>query len=304
MSGTELRHDALSDRMVVVATGRAARPHQFRAPAPPADDVTDCPFCPGHEAMTPPEIARIGPLGDAPDWQVRVFPNLYPIVDVHEVVVLSPSHEASFAQLTDDAATAALLVLRDRVRAHLDAGHPSSVAIVNHKLEAGASLPHPHAQVLATDFVPPAIAAAVARAAATPDDLLRGDGQHGHHVVELDGARSWCPHASCTPYHLRISHDRSRARFDLAPDDEVATVATVLRDTLASLLRVADDPPYNVIVHSAPAGVEQFRWYVEIVPRLAVVAGFELATGLFVDTVDPAIAARALRSSIEEAPRA
>jgi UDPglucose--hexose-1-phosphate uridylyltransferase len=299
MSDTELRHDALADRTVVVATGRAARPHQFGAPTPPSADVDDCPFCPGHESMTPPEIARVGPRGDGPGWQVRVFPNLYPIVDVHEVVVLSPSHEASFAQLTDDAAIAALLVLRDRVRAHLDAGHPSSVAIVNHQREAGASLPHPHAQVLATDFVPPAIAAAVARAAATPDDLLRRDGEHGHHVVELDGARSWCPHASCTPYHLRIAHQRSRARFDHASDDDVAAVATVLRDTLARLLHIADDPPYNAIVHSAPPGVERFRWYVEVLPRLAVVAGFELATGLFVDTVDPAIAARALREHSE-----
>jgi UDPglucose--hexose-1-phosphate uridylyltransferase len=295
MADTELRHDALADRTVVVATGRAGRPHQFRAPTPPSTDVADCPFCPGHESMTPPEIARVGPRGDGPGWQVRVFPNLYPIVDVHEVVVLSPSHEASFAQLTDDAAIAVLLVLRDRVRAHLDAGHPSSVAIVNHQREAGASLPHPHAQVLATDFVPPAIAAAVARAAATPDDLLRGDDEHGHPVVELAGARAWCPHASWTPYHLRITHERSRARFDRASDDEVAAVAAVLREVLARLLHVADDPAYNVIVHSAPSGVERFRWYVEVLPRLAVVAGFELATGLFVDTVDPAIAARALR---------
>jgi UDPglucose--hexose-1-phosphate uridylyltransferase len=299
MSDTELRYDALADRTVVVATGRAARPHQFRAPAPPTDDLADCPFCPGHEAMTPPEIARVGPQRDGPEWQVRVFPNLYPIVDVHEVIVLSPSHEASFAQLTDDEAIGALLVLRDRVRAHLHAGHPSSVAIVNHQREAGASLPHPHAQVLATDFVPPEIAAAVARAAATPDDLLQRDAEHGHLVLERDGARAWCPHASCTPYHLRIAHERSRARFDLASDDEVAAVATALRDTLARLLHVADDPPYNVIVHSAPAGVERFRWYVEVLPRLAVVAGFELATGLFVDTVDPAMAARALREPPE-----
>jgi UDPglucose--hexose-1-phosphate uridylyltransferase len=295
VSDTEVRHDALAGRTVVVATGRDARPHQFRAPAPPSDGIDDCPFCPGHESMTPPEIARVAPSNSGPDWQVRVFPNLYPIVDVHEVVVFSPVHSASLGTLTDAAAVATLLVLRDRVRAHLDGGHASSVAIVNHKREAGASLPHPHAQVLATRFVPPAIAAAMARAADAPEDLLRADARQGHAVLERDAARAWCPHASSTPFHVRVAHDASEARFDLAPDHEIAAVARVLRAALARLLQAADDPPYNVIVHSAPAGAERFRWHVEVLPRLSVVAGFELATGLFVDTVDPAAAARALR---------
>ena len=294
MSDTEVRYDALADRTVIIATGRDARPHQFRADAAPAD-ADRCPFCPGAESMTPPEITRLGSDDDVTDWQIRVFPNLYPIVDTHEVVVFAPGHGVSFGTLTDDAAAATLLVLRDRVRAHLDAGLLTSVAIINHKGEAGASLPHAHAQVLATSFVPPAIAAAVARAAATPTDLLRDDVAAGHAIHEHDGARSWCPHASMTPYHLRVAHDASTARFDLAPDDQVAATAVALRDALGRLLRAADDPPYNVVVHSAPAGVDRFRWYVDVTPRLAVVAGFELATGLFVDTVDPEVAARTLR---------
>lgn len=294
MSDSEVRYDALADRTVIVATGREARPHQFRASAPSDDGI--CPFCPGAEAMTPPEITRLGAADDVTGWQIRVFPNLYPIVRNHEVVVFTPDHNVSFGMLTDDAAVATLLVLRDRVRAHLDAGHRSSVAIINHKREAGASLPHAHAQVLATDFLPPGIAAATARAASSSSDLLHDDAIAGHALHEYDGARSWCPHASMTPYQLRVAHDASSARFDLAPDDQVAATAVGLRDALGRLARAVDDPPYNVVVHSAPAGVDRFRWYVEVTPRLAIVAGFEIATGLFVDSVDPEAAARTLRA--------
>jgi UDPglucose--hexose-1-phosphate uridylyltransferase len=124
------------------------------------------------------------------------------------------------------------------------------------------------------------------------------DRDRGYPVTAPGEVRAWCPYASTTPYHLRLAHDASGARFDLAPDHEVRAVAVALRDTLAALLHTANDPPYNVVVHSAPAGVARFRWYIEIIPRLAVVAGFELATGLFVDTVDPEVAAAALRANV------
>jgi UDPglucose--hexose-1-phosphate uridylyltransferase len=99
---SQLRHDPLSGRDVIVAAGRAARPTTF-VTEPTADTgLVECPFCPGNEEETPPEVARVG--GGAPNgpgWMVRAFPNLYPIVDAHEVVVLSPDHHRSFADLDD-----------------------------------------------------------------------------------------------------------------------------------------------------------------------------------------------------------
>jgi len=303
---SEVRYDALGDRTVVLAGGRSARPHQFRAPDGGADPGTEhCPFCPGHEAMTPPEVARTGAgAPDTPGWRVRVTPNLYPIVDPHEVVVLSPDHGRSFGSLDDAAAIEVLTVLRDRVATHLEHGHAAAVAIFNHKREAGASLPHPHAQVLATDFVPPAIAAAVTRADDAPCDLVLDDLARSAPIdLVRDAPRgdtgAWCPDASSSPYLVRVTSLHAGARFDRAPDDEVMRVALTMRDALAQLALALDDPPYNIVIHSAPPSAHTFHWFVEITPRLAVVAGFEQATGLLVNTVDPAEAALTLTRAPE-----
>ena len=135
---SQLRHDPLSGRDVIVAAARAARPTTFAIGGDEDASSGECPFCPGAEAKTPPEVARAGSgEPDGPGWQVRAFPNLYPIVETHEVVVLSPDHRA-FADLDDDEAIAVVRVLRDRVHTHLEAGHVFSVAIINHLKAAGS----------------------------------------------------------------------------------------------------------------------------------------------------------------------
>ena len=306
----ELRHDPVSGRLIVVAPERSTRPHTYRPINAPADPPDDCPFCRGNEHKTPPEVCRTGPgEPDATEWRVRVVPNLYPIVGgpaatgvtgVHEVVVLCPDHNRSFAMLDDDQAIELLTVLRDRTRAHLAAGHEYVQVFINHKKEAGASLAHPHAQVVALDFVPPAVESALARFEAAGVDLV--DSQ----ITEVDGgllsiaggpAPAWCPRASASPYEIRIAHRASRSGFSDATDNEIGAVAIALRDSLARLGSAAGDIAYNVILHSAPAAVPTtyFHWYVEILPRLSVVAGFEMGTGVFVNVVTPEIAAARLR---------
>src|SRR5918996_6218762 len=138
---SELRRDELSGRWVLLAPARAARPHTF-PPPPRADTITadECPFCPGNERLTPPEVYRTGGGGpDTPGWRVRVVPNLYPIVGApdgvagaHEVVIFTTDHGRSFGMLSYDEATEALTVLRDRVRHHLAAGCAYVQAAVNH----------------------------------------------------------------------------------------------------------------------------------------------------------------------------
>jgi UDPglucose--hexose-1-phosphate uridylyltransferase len=179
---SDLRHDPVTGRVVIMAADRATRPHTL-AQADRDEDrgPEECPFCPGHESMTPPEILRTGDgVAGEPGWRVRVFPNLYPITEAHEVVVLSPDHYRTFADLSDDAAAEVFTVLRDRVRAHLDAGLPFATAIINQGRAAGASIAHPHAQVFGLDFVPPDVAAAIDRQLATPDDLLDDDIADAH----------------------------------------------------------------------------------------------------------------------------
>ncbi len=247
-----------------------------------------------------------------PGWRVRVFPNLYPIVGgsdagagatgAHEVVALSPDHDRAFGALTHDEAAEVLTVLRDRARAHLDAGREHVQVLVNHGRGAGASIAHPHAQVVALDFVPPAVTVATERFAGARTDLVLADLadaiKHEQGVVIGDEVGAWCPTASASPFEVRITAVRGSPRFNEATDAHILGVAVVLRDVLAATAAALDDPPYNVVVHTADQDAASYHWWVEVTPRTSVVAGFELGTGVLVNTVAPADAAERLRAML------
>jgi len=321
----ELRHDALTGRLVLLAPGRAARPdtHEPSAdevgvvvPDDPSGLVTSpgCPFCPEHEHETPPEVARVGSgAPDTPGWLVRVVPNLYPIVGgdgsgpgatgAHEVAILSPDHRHAFHDLDDEQATQVLTMLRDRARVHAETGSSYVQVLVNHGKPAGASIAHPHAQVLALDLVPPAVAVAVERFGEAGTDLLLADQAEaldaGNGIVVGTEVRAWCPSAAASPFETRIAALGAGDRFERATDGEILGVAIVLRKVLAAMARALGAPAYNVVVHTAPSdGDHPFHWWVEAVPRISVVAGFELGTGLAVNTVDPGVATRRMLESI------
>jgi UDPglucose--hexose-1-phosphate uridylyltransferase len=311
----ELRVDAIRGQMVIVAVERAARPFTV-APAAAPTDPADCPFCHNNETMTPPEVHRTGEgEPETPGWRVRVVPNLYPIVapatghepenaatGAHEVIILSPDHDRSFGLLDDDAATEVLAVMRDRVRHHLDAGRRYVQLFVNQGRAAGASIAHPHAQLVALDLVPPEVEADVERVLAARTDLVarelvaaRRDG-----LVVVDGpAVAWAPYASGSPYGMRVAHPSTHARFDEANDAQVRVVAVALRDALASLHALLGEAPYNVVFRTAPPDrpVGEFHWHVDVMPRIGVTAGFEAGTGILVNTVPPEQAASHLREA-------
>jgi UDPglucose--hexose-1-phosphate uridylyltransferase len=304
----ELRCDELTGRWVLLAPNRSARPHTFPKPVAARATTERCPFCPGHEALTPPETFRAGPgAADRPDWRVRVVPNLYPAVGpdggpgatgAHEVAVLSPAHDRSFGELDDAPAVEVLLVLRDRTRFHLDQGHVYVQTLINHGRAAGASIEHPHAQIVALDVVPPAIAREVDRFGSSGRDLVR-DATAAAGALGLDvlthPAPVWCPEAATTPYEFRAAFDGRASRFDDAGDDEIGAVAVATRDALRGLATVLGDVPYNLVVHSAPRDAGDFHWYLEVQTRLGVVAGFEIGTGILVNTTAPEVAAQRLR---------
>jgi UDPglucose--hexose-1-phosphate uridylyltransferase len=262
--------------------------------------------------MTPPEVYRTGDgAAETPGWRVRVVPNLYPIVGgddagrgatgAHEVAVLSPAHGRSFAQLDETQAAEVLTVLRDRARHHVRSGRAFVQVVINHGAAAGASIEHPHAQLVALDFVPPAVEDAMHRFEIAGRDLAVGDLERaGDALRVLDGiAPSWCPHAASTPYEFRIALRAPGSRFDDADDVDIARVAQTTRNMLARLAAVLGDVPYNLVVHTAPPGVgpDAFHWYIEVQTRIAVVAGFEQGTGVLVNTTPPELAARRLREA-------
>ncbi len=306
----EYRHDPILDRRVIIAADRAARPYTAQADAVPRSGPEHCPFCPGHEDQTPPETCRTG--DGAPDtvgWTVRVVPNLYPIVGgdaksgtgdatgAHEVIILSPDHDAGFAQLTEDQAVGALLVMRDRARVHLDAGRAFVSVFVNQGRAAGASIEHPHAQIVAPDAPSAAVIDMTERFATDLVAREIADARKIGLVVVEGPAMAWCPPASWSPYLMRVAHRSTRARFDEATDAEIRVVAIALHAALGRVTATLGDVAYNVVVHTAPPGVRaaEMHWHLEIVPRTSVVAGFELGSGIYANSMAPEQGAAFLR---------
>jgi UDPglucose--hexose-1-phosphate uridylyltransferase len=299
----ELRFDALSGRTVIAAPDRAARPHtttddtsstRADGPAPP------CPFDAGHEGETPPEVARIGPgAPDTPGWLVRVVPNKYPVVggDVagaHEVVVLSPDHDRDLGALDTEQARLAIRMLRDRAAFHVAHGLEHTQAFVNHGRGAGASIAHPHAQMVALAFEPPAVSAAAARRAAAGHDLVAASLSEARTrgLLLCEGAAPcWSAWAAPTPYELLVAHPDAGPQFAAAPDEHVDAVVAGVQHGLTRVAAHLGRVPYNVVFHDVPGG----RWYARITVRVFTHAGFELGTDVLVNAVPGEIAVGRLR---------
>lgn len=332
---SELRLDPLRGRWTVLAPGRTARPgHVDPGQAGLTTSATevgshraDCPFCPGNEQQAIPEVARTGPgPPGGPGWRVRVVANRYPILcpaptaggpapasggvhvhvqlpgqGAHEVVILTPDHDGGFARLEEPHAAEALTMLRDRARTHAGTGHRATQVFINHRRAAGASIEHPHAQIVALGVVPPVLEAEVACFVDTCVVCRMIDedasGAQAPLVVVAGDAVAWCPWASSMAFEVLIAPRRHGRRFEDA-EEELAAVADTLRVALDRLERVLGRPAYNVVVHSAPAGPGgDFHWHVHVHPRLRVTGGFEDGTGIPVNDTLPEAAAALLRET-------
>ena len=324
---TEIRIDPLTGLKVIVAGERATRPGggPTTTPAEPIDPETD-PFLEGHEDRTPPEVFALRSGGGAPDspgWTVRVVPNLYPALSpdalepepthrpdlfgataargAHEVIVNAPDPVTSLADLEQAQVVAAVDVWRERIRAHAqDAAYVH--LIVNERREAGASLPHTHAQVYALDFVPAAVArererfgayAAQRMGANLLGDIVQEEVRLRERIVAIDDdAVLMAPYGSRLPYQLMLVPRVPRERFE----DDGPTGAALLHDGLQRLARVLGaSPPLNLWVRTAPRGAERYCWRIDIVPRLTHMAGLELGAGVHLNIVSPERAAAELR---------
>jgi len=262
----ELRRNLITGEPVIFAPDRASR-----------FPDGGCPFCPGNEHETPPELARRGD-----PWRVRVFDNKYPFAPRHEVIVESPRHDATFGEIDHPAEVVAMYV--ERYRAMDGSAH---IALFkNHGPTAGASLEHLHSQIAGLSFVPPRIARELEAFAAScplcaPLEHVIDESKHFVRIA---------PHGSAFAYEQWIVPRRHAANFSMMSDDEIGDLAMRLRDAARSMERIAAS--YNwLFMNFTRSG----HWYVQAMPRMTNVAGFELATGTFIDIIDPAAAARRLR---------
>jgi UDPglucose--hexose-1-phosphate uridylyltransferase len=277
---------------VVVAPGRSRRPGAQGRTTRVADAAT-CPFCEGHEAMTPPEVQAFGrPEGappDSPGWTVRVVPNKFPAIPGQEVVIHGPDHVLSFAELPAGVLAATAAAWEARRAAHADAAW--TAVAVNEGPAAGASLDHSHSQIVPFGEAPPGVE--VQRAAFAGEcGLCAALGiEDARTVHRADGLRTIAPAWSRFAYELWIAPDAHTGE----PGWDV--LAAALADAARRLRAILGaDLAWNCVVYAAPAGSANWHWHAEVWPRLTVVAAAELGAGVWINIVDPDEAAADLRA--------
>lgn len=320
---SQLRLDPLTGRWVVVSLARGERPNAFLERTPHfGAAAAECAFCPGHEDETPPAITRYD--DEEGDWQLRVIPNLYPAFTghdamavsnlgpvymqapasgSHEVVVFSPEHKDGWADLSREHVDLVMKALRERTVAHSkDPGLRYSQVIVNFGREAGASMEHPHAQLLGMPFVPRELTDEQAGFARFRGNCImcatvESEEWAGLRMVYADDdVLVFCPFWSGTPYEMMIVPREHEAHFDQSPDKQLYAFGRAIQTALLSLRDAVGDVAYNLVFHSAPfRSPSDFHWHMHLLPKITTVAGFELGTGVPLNVVAPEAAAGELR---------
>jgi len=339
---SELRKDPLLDRWVIISPERDRPPHAAgRAPTAPANGGA-CPFCPGNEHLTPPEISAVRRGGAAP-WDVRVFPHREPALRVegdlapgargllahlrglgaHEVVVETPTHDASWADLNPDQLCAVLKTWQNRQRDLYRDGRLEHVLIYKlHDPEGRvggwrAAVHHTHSHVIGLPVTPRHLRGRIERSIEHHGrtrrclccDLLAQALREGDRVVASDEhAVVVAPWASRFPFELRLLPRTHRHAFVDASHDELHAIARQLVDACARLRTALDDPPFDLTLHSAPSPAplrphpfdadalsRAWHWHIDLVPRILPHDGSADATGLHVNPTPPEEAAAYLR---------
>jgi len=328
----QLRRDPVTGRWVIVAADRQKRPSDFRLDRPTILGRDHCPFCPGREDLTPPEILSYRQNGGAPNsagWDVRVVPNKFPALQVegslervgdgmydrmsgvgaHEVIIETPDHGRTLAAMSEQEIERVLWAYRERiVDLKRDVRMQYILVFKNHGAAAGATLEHSHSQLIALPLVPDFVREEVdgaRRHYATKErcvfcDMIRQDLADGARiVVENADVVGLAPYASRLAFETWLLPKRHGARYEDAPRHECESLARALKSVLQRMDRALESPPYNLVVHTAPIFEDAsafYHWHVEIIPKLTPVAGFEWGTGFYINPTAPEEAAEVLRS--------
>lgn len=320
---SQMRLDPLTGRWVVVSTLRAQRPTAFVVRSAPveADSERPCPFCPGQEDAS---VTRYELRDHDGNWKVRIVSNRYPAFEgdepfvvanrgpvftqataggIHEVLILSPDHEAPWSALSDDQAAAVMTAMGARIAEHSTRDNLRyAQAIVNSGREAGASVAHPHGQLLGLSFVPREVAEEQARIARFTErcllcTTLEAEESDGVRVIYRDeSVVVICPFWSANPYEMLVIPRDHDPHLHAADATALADTGIALRRCLSSLVDAVGEIAYNVVFHSAPFRASQpYHWHVHVWPKTTTRAGFEMGTGVAINIVNPEDAAELLR---------
>jgi UDPglucose--hexose-1-phosphate uridylyltransferase len=320
---------------VAIAVERQKRPNDFKVERVTVARDEVCPFCPGHEDMTPPEVYAQRPDGSPPNtpgWTARVVPNRYPALRVegtldregdgmfdrmsgvgaHEVIIETPDHAKDFATMGEGEIVGMLAAWRDRILdLKRDFRFRYIVVFKNQGGAAGATLEHPHCQLIALPLVPDLVREELTGAKRHFDDkqrcifcdIVHQELSDGRRIVLGDGhVIALAPWASRLPFETWLLPRQHGSRFEEAPWPELESLARALQALIARMNRALDTPPFNLILHTAPLAEDvgaHFHWHLEVMPKLSRVAGFEWGTGFYINPVAPEEAADVLRRAAE-----
>jgi UDPglucose--hexose-1-phosphate uridylyltransferase len=313
---TDIRQDPVSGHRVIYAPDRAKRPNDFAPEQGPDKGDDRCPFCPGNESETPPEVFSLRQSGepDTPGWDVRVVRNKYPALSpetgAHEVIIETPNHDASLADMPVAEVRDVVLTWQMRIRHHQRDASLRAVSIFkNHGAAAGATRAHPHTQLMALPYVPPRIESELS---------------FGRREMEVAGECPWCrslesagerlvfetehfgaivPKAARFPFETWVIPWGHASNFETLAEPMLTDFARVLASALHRINTVLDNPPFNAVLLTAPfsgtpaeeQALRCYHWRMELIPRLSTIAGFEWGTGCFINAILPEEASRRLR---------
>jgi UDPglucose--hexose-1-phosphate uridylyltransferase len=318
-------------RWVIIAHERAKRPQDFQVEMQAQPERGICPFCEGHEDMTPPEIIAYRERGSRPNgpgWRVRVVPNRFPALKIegnlnkrgkgiydkmagvgaHEVIIECPQHKISMAELSEDNIREILWVYRDRlVDLKKDTRLVHGMLFKNVGAAGGASLEHSHSQLIVTPIVPISVWEEMTgalefynyRGRCIYCDIIEQELMFEKRIV-LDTLHftAFCPYASRFPFETWIVPKAHSSHFENIPKQGVDDLGSALRQVLNRLEIGLDCPSYNYIIHTSPFDHQElphYHWHIEVIPRLTKVAGFEWGSGFYINPIIPEEAAGYLR---------
>ena len=326
---SEFRQNLATKEWVILSPERSKRPNDLvkeleeKPVLPPHRD--DCPFCTGNEDRTEPPVLVIPESGN---WQVRVVANKYAALKkdlditrtrngwflkaegygVAEVVIEHPRHNTTLALMTDAEVANVFRAYRRRQAAVSALDRINLVTIFrNHGARAGTSLDHPHSQIIATPIVPPHVRSPLEQAVMHFDeygscvycDMVSEElRQRERVIIETDNFVAFCPFAARSPFECRVYPKRHTASYLSITDAEIIELAPLVRNLIARLHYGLKDPDYNYIIRSAPVGDEDTRhlhWYMVVIPKVSTPAGFEIGSGIYINTLPPEVSAEYLR---------
>jgi UDPglucose--hexose-1-phosphate uridylyltransferase len=331
----ELRKDPVLGRWVIISTERAKRPKDFKS-VPETKKVTpkECPFCPGNEPATPPEIYSIRRDGSAPNtpgWSLRVIPNKFPALRIegeidrrgegiydrmngigaHEVIIETSDHGQDLADTDPERFEDVIMAYQSRlIDLKKDERLRYVMILKNFGAAAGASLEHSHSQLIATPVVPKRVMEEMDGAkryfeyrerCIFCDIVVQETKSRKRLICENNSFILVCPFAPRFPFECWIVPRNHLSNFEDATPEQLKDLAAILKDCLMRLKKALNIPPYNYVIHTAPItvrGIDFYHYHLEIIPVLTHIAGFEWGTGFYINPTGPEDSADYLRNII------